>query len=484
MSNKSPLHRMLNPESVAFVGANNSPTTMGTVQLLNTINAGFKGKLYPVHPKEKTVLGLKAYPSIRDIPGPVDFAAITIPARIIPKIFEDCGAKGVLGAVVTSGGFAELGDEGKELEREILGIAQKNNIRFIGPNCLGILNPHCNLNVTMFPYNHAPGAMGLASQSGTYVTQVIHYLERRGIGFSKALSIGNKADLDLVDYLEYLGEDPDTKSIALYIEGVKRPRLFLETAQKVSRIKPIVALYVGGTEAGARSSASHTGAICTPAKLFSDVLRQAGVIEAKTIEDLYYWSWTLATQPIPKSNRVAILTHSGGPATSIADTSDRLGIEIPPLSQETMDALKPLVPPTANVGNPVDLTYFPDTVALADTLPEIILKDPNIDGLIIHGLMITSWISGINEAGVDFFETVPLEKLEQMIKKPIEELSKLPEKFGKPVIGSTFMGPNIEAATRIMHKNRIPNFDGPEKAATAMAALVRYRRIKERNGGA
>jgi acyl-CoA synthetase (NDP forming) len=216
----NPLHRMLNPDSVAFVGANNQPTTMGTVQMLQTLNFGYKGKIYPVHTKEKSVLGIKAYPSIRDIPDPVDLAVITVPAKVVPDIFKDCGSKGVHYAVVTSGGFREMGEQGIELEMQVLEIARHYQIRFIGPNCLGILNPHHRLNLTMFSHKQPPGTMGLASQSGTYVTQVLKYLEKRGVGYSRAISIGNKADIDLVDCLEYLGEDDKTRAIALYIEGL------------------------------------------------------------------------------------------------------------------------------------------------------------------------------------------------------------------------------------------------------------------------
>jgi acetyltransferase len=476
----NPLHHMLNPDSVAFVGANNQPTTMGTVQMLHTLNFGYKGKIYPVHPKEKSVLGIKAYPSIRDIPEPVDLVVITVPARAVPNIFEDCASKGVHYAVVTSGGFSELGDEGRELEIQILELAHRYQIRFIGPNCLGILNPLHRLNLTMFSYKQPPGTMGLASQSGTYITQVIKYLEKRGVGYSRAISIGNKADIDLVDCLEYLGEDDETRAIALYIEGLKRPRMFLETAKKVSSAKPVVALYVGGTEAGARSSASHTGAICSPAKLYSDVFRQAGIIEAPTIEDLYQWTWALANQPIPRSNRIAILTHSGGPATSIADACNKNGLQVPRFSPKTLDAIKPLVPPTAAIENPVDLTFTTEPPLMAQILPPIILEDPNIDALIIHGLMVTSWMSDIKEAAGNLFEAIPIEQISEMVEGPIRELSRLPQKYNKPIICSSFVGPGIEVSTRKLHQFRIPTYDGPEKAVTAMSAMVRYNEIMKK----
>jgi acetyltransferase len=475
----NPLHHMLNPDSVAFVGANNQPTTMGTVQMLQTLNFGYKGRVYPVHPKEKSVLGIRAYSSVRDIPNPVDLAVITVPARAVPDIFRDCGAKGIHYAVVTSGGFREVGEQGRKLEMQIVELAHRYGIRFIGPNCLGILNPHHRLNLTMFSYKQPPGNMGLASQSGTYVTQVLKYLEKRGVGYSRALSIGNKADIDLVDCLEYLGEDDRTRAIALYIEGLKRPRLFLETARKVSRTKPLVALYVGGTEAGSRSSASHTGAVCAPAKLYSDMFRQAGIIEARTIEDLYQWTWALANQPIPHSNRIAVLTHSGGPATSIADACNKNGLQVPRFSTKTLDAIKPLVPPTASIENPVDLTFSTEPPLMTKILPPIILEDPNIDALIIHGLMVTSWMSDIKEAAGDLIGDIPIEQIGQMVKGPIKELSGLTRKYDKPIICSSFVDSDIEVIVRTLHQFRIPAYDGPEKAVTAMSAMVRYSDIRE-----
>jgi len=480
MSRTNPLHRMLTPDSIAFVGANNNVATMGTIQMLNTLKFGFEGRIYPVHPSEKEVLGLKAYASVRHIPESVDLAVITVPARVVPQVIQDCAASGVRHAVVTSGGFGEFGDQGKRLEAEITDLAKEHRIRFIGPNCIGVLNPHHGLNLTMFRYIQPPGPMGLASQSGSYVTQVIHYLARRGMGFSRALSIGNKADIDMVDCLEYLGEDPETRAVALYIEGLKRPRLFLETARRVTREKPVVALYVGGTEAGARASASHTGAVCAPGKLYSDMFRQAGIIEAGTVEDLFFWAWTLANQPPPRGSRVAILTHSGGPASSIADACNKNGLEVPQLSPRTKAVIRPLVPPTAVIENPVDLTFAPDSTILARDLPKILLEDPDVDALIIHGLMATSWLSYLKDSAEELVGDISLDELGEMFENPVRELSEFPRKYGKPVICSTFMGAQIEAATQKLHKYLIPTSDGPEKAAAALAALVRYREIKER----
>ena len=474
----NPLPDMFNAEAIAMVGASNNVNTMGSVLLLNNLKGGFVGRLYPVHPKEKEVMGLKAYKTVGEIPDVVDLAVICVPTRIVPDIIKDCGLKGVRNAVIISGGFGETGVDGKKLEEEILALAKSRGIRFLGPNCIGIINPYRNLNMTTFPYFQGPGPLGLISQSGTYVTQVIHYLEKKGIRYSRAMSVGNQADLDLVDCIDYLGRDSETLAIAIYIEGIKRPRAFLEVAREVSKKKPIVVLYVGGTEAGARSSATHTGAVCAPNSLYSGLFNQAGVIEASTIEELYEWAWALATQPLPTGRRIAILTHSGGPAASLSDACEKYNLQVPIFSPALQSRLKPLVPSTGSYQNPVDLTYFRDIALMTEKMPSLILEDDGIDGLIIHGLMATSWLRGY-ETDLEV-SGVSLEKLKEMMRVSTKNLAHLPKAYKKPIVCSTFMGRDNEVITELLQDNEIPCFYGPEKAVSAMAALCRYGEINRR----
>ncbi len=243
---QSPLYRIMHPASVAFWGASGNPMGMGSVQLSQMLALGFEGPVYPMHPREQEILGLKAYHHLKDVPGPVDLAILVLPTKVVPEILEECGKSGVTRAIIVSAGFGEKGSDGKELQNRIVEIARKYGIHFIGPNCIGVVNPYAKLNTTFFPYEATPGFIGMASQSGSFITQVFVHLEKFGLGFSQGFSVGNEAMTDITDCLEYLGQCPHTKVIALYIEGVRRGRDFFRVAREVSKRKPIVAYYIGG----------------------------------------------------------------------------------------------------------------------------------------------------------------------------------------------------------------------------------------------
>jgi len=270
MKSNNPLHILMNPRSIVFLGASNSIMTIGTPFLLNIIRGGYRGKVFPVHPREKTILGLPAYPNIASLPETPDLAFFVISKKMVPKVFKSCAEKGVKRAVVVTAGYEEIdSEEGARLQNELDRLAEKYGIRYLGPNCMGIINTGISLNTTWFPYKHSPGTVGFVSQSGSYVTQTLPYFARAGLGLSKAISVGNQADIDMIDCLEYLGQDSGTTAIAMYIEDIRRPRAFLELARKITPKKPIVALYVGGTEAGSRASASHTAAMSGSEDLYN-----------------------------------------------------------------------------------------------------------------------------------------------------------------------------------------------------------------------
>ncbi|HPJ38559.1 MAG TPA: CoA-binding protein, partial [Spirochaetota bacterium] len=373
----------MSPESIATVGAGNNPLKMGTLHALSILKDGFKGNFLPVHPREETVLGHTSYPSVEDLPEVPDLGLIIVPAPEVPAIVESFGRKGTKGCIIISAGFRETGNHGTRLERELLEISSRFGISFIGPNCMGIINSSISLNTTVMQYAMGPGGLGFASQSGTYITQNLPYLHKRGIRFSKAISVGNSTTIDITDALEYLGDDPETESIALYIEGISDTGRFLDVARKITARKPVIAQYVGGSEAGARSGLSHTGALGAPDFLYEGLFRQAGIIRLHSIEELFDHGWVLATQPRLKGKRIAVLTNSGGPGSAMANTCNQGGLEIPEFSESLKNKVASIILPHAAHSNPVDITFSMDIDLLTKRLPDMVMESGEVDGIVI-----------------------------------------------------------------------------------------------------
>lgn len=464
----------MNADSVIFYGASNNPSTMGTFQCMHLIHGKYAGKVWPIHPKEETVLGIRAYRSAQEVPEVPELAVMVLPTRLVPEKMLECARKGVRRAIITSGGFKERGEEGRGLEEQIKSIAREHGMRFIGPNCIGVINAKKNLNVTFFPYLLGPGPMGLVSQSGTYVTQSLFHLEHMGMRYSKAMSLGNEADIDIVEGLEYLGEDPDTKAIAIYIEGIRRGRRFMEVARAVSRKKPIVAYFVGGTEGGARSGMSHTGAMGGSDLIHDAVFKQCGMVRAPTIEAMYDWAWAFATQPIPKGRRIAIVSHSGGPVTSMADASSRANLILPVFSDPTQKKLREFVPATGSCANPVDLTYNMTPDAMTNTIPNIVYDSGEVDAVLIHGIMIGGFLRGVKREAPD---SKLVDEDDNALKLFAEAFHKdlvaLSHKKGCTVLTSSFGDRSDEAIDYVM-RNNIPVYPSPERAVYALRAMIQY----------
>jgi len=474
----SPLHAIMNPSSIAFVGASNNFAKMGTMQCLSLIHNGFPGDVLPVHPKEEIVLGKKAYPLISDLPYAPDLAVLVVPTGLVPDMLEDFGKLGTKYAVIISGGFRETGEGGRYLEGRISDIAQRYGMRFIGPNCVGIINTQLPLNLTVASFQDYNGKLGIASQSGTYVTQTLPYLHKHGITISKAISVGNGTSIDIVECLKYLGDDEQTTAIALYIEGISRAGDFLEVAKEISAKKPIVAQYVGGTEAGARAGLSHTGAMSGPDYVYDGLFEQAGIIRVDTIEDVYKIGWTLASQPPLEGPNIGILTNSGGPGTGIATTCNRHGLEIPEFSDKVQKKVKQFIPGHASAMNPVDLTFHLDMSIMADKIPRVLFNSEEIDGVIIHGIMGTGWMDMMFSA-VKTMINVSREKFLKWGEVDLDSLIKMPLEYKKPLVISSFFGEEDDSV-RVFNENGIPTFESPEKAGRAMAALYEHFRIKNR----
>ncbi|MBU2234200.1 MAG: acetate--CoA ligase family protein [Proteobacteria bacterium] len=476
---ENPLHLLLHPRSIAVAGAGNNPAKMGTLQALSILKDGYQGKFYPIHPTEKTVLGHKAYASPLDLPEVPDLAMLVVPTSQVAPLLEDFARIGTKRAIVVSAGFKETGEEGRKLEERLREIAKTYGIRFLGPNCIGILNTAISLNVTISELEKRPGRLGMASQSGTYVTQTLAYLRERGIRFSKAVSCGNEADIDIIDVLEYLGEDEQTKAIILYIEGIRDGRRFIETAQRITPRKPVLAQYVGGSAAGARAGFSHTGALAGPDFLYDGIFRQTGIIRCRSIEELYSHGWVHATQPPLRGNRLAVVTNSGGPGTAISHNADQGGMTVPQFSDALQAGIRPLILPHAASANPVDLTFHLDMRVLATTIPQLIMESGEVDGLVLHGAMNSRFMKMFYSHVSELIGNIPLETFLEQAAIDMSDAVTLPRKYHLPLIVSSFFGREDDNTSLYMDHD-VPVFDSPEKAAWGMVTLLRHKEIRER----
>ncbi len=476
---KTALESLMNPESIAIVGASNNPMKMGTQHALSILKDGFKGEFYPVHPTEKEVLGHTAFSHPCELPKTPDLAIFVIPSDPLPELFESFGKIGTSNAIVVTAGFKETGTEGMEQEIKLNDIAKHYGIRFLGPNCMGFINTQISLNTTVMPIKAKPGILGFASQSGTYITQSLPYLSKKGIRFSKAISVGNEANINIIDAIEYLGQDEHTQAIAVYLECIRDIPLFLKTAREITPHKPIIAQYVGGSEAGARSGLSHTGAMAAPNHLYNGLFKQAGVIRVDSIEELYGFGWALASLPRIRGNRIAVLTNSGGPGSAMADTCEAKGLVVPELSQQRQEKIKPLVPPHAPCRNPVDLTFSMDIGILAKKIPELVLQSGEVDGIVLHGAMGSGFLSEKYPHLRELLNDMPLETFLEQLQNEYSGDIQLPSEYQIPMVVSSFFDQN-DNYTKSYQDNNIPVFDAPEKAACAMACLANYNQISNR----
>jgi len=474
----SPLYPIANPKSIAIFGASNNATSMGTGLLGSLLGLGFEGEIYPIHPKEDRVLNLEAYRSVLDLPKVPDLALIVLPTRIVSEAMDACGRKGIKHAIVISGGFKEVGGDGVSLERDLVAAANKYGIRFLGPNCIGVANPGYKVNTTFMVFEGAPGFIGMASQSGSFVTQMFSYLSRYAIGFSTAFSVGNEANIDIVDCMEYLGACPDTKVIALYIEGIRRGRAFVEMARSIVPKKPIVAFYIGGSETGSRAGLSHTGAMAGPDKLYEGIFRQGGIIRARSMTELFDLCWMLGSFPRITGRRVMIQTHSGGPGAEAADACGRAGLELPSLSPETVKRLSPFVPHTGSISNPLDFTFGRNITDYYWEIPKVLLEEKNADVLLYYFSMSGGTIERtIRQLGIPPDQIA--EKAAEMVNVQSNSIIRLLETHDKPFVGYTFLSLKDQLVRKLVERG-IPIFPGPQRAARAIEAAYQYTCLRDK----
>jgi acetyltransferase len=471
-----PLERIMNPRSIAFYGASNNPLKMGSMQLANLLEGGFDGQVYPVHPTEEKVMGLPAYRSIAEIGHPVDLAQLVLPTDLVPRILEECGKAGVRRAIIISGGFKEMQDgRGKERERALREIASRYGIRFLGPNCVGVMNRVVSLNTTTIPDPPFGGGIALASQSGAYTSMLNPYLRAQGMGICQTISVGNEADLDLVDCLEYFRNREEVKAVGLYVETVRRPAKFIAAARETVRHKPVVAVYVGGTEAGSRSSLSHTGAVTGPDELYEGLFRQAGVMRAEDIDHMLDMLWILSTQPLPRGNRIAVITNSGGPGTSLAYQLEKVGMEVPRFSTTLQKMLKEMTGPLTSVLNPVDITFHTDITVYKRILEAVFLSG-EVDGAVIYGVF------GAADMGANLKKRLPeLSPLEDALDEQflafLPQLAAVPQEHLMPLVVMSFLG-TASRTVRCLVENELPVFSSASRCARALRSLRDYREIR------
>ena len=474
-----PLKKILNPSSIAFIGASNRIETMGTVHLNTLLHDGFKGPIYPIHLKEKTVLGLKTYRDINELPEVPDLLVMLVNRDHLLALIEKAGKFGIRQAVIISGGFAESSDHGPELQDKLHDIAKQYGIHIIGPNCIGVLNPWSNMNVTYFPYTGNPGVVGMLSHSGTYLCHMYTYLKRRGIGLAGGISLGNEVNIDMTDGIEYFTEDDNVKAISLYIETIRRPRKFIDQARKTISKKPIVALSVGSSEAGARAAATHTASIAGNKGILKGILDQAGVIRAKGIQELYDFADVLSKCPPLKGKRIAIITNSGGPGATAAESLEQLGMECPELSLPLQEKIKKLQPHTASARNPVDFTYTISLESFYLETPKILLESTEIDGLLIYGIFGIKFWKSLVEGENARIKIPDEEPMLQMLHFFYDKLAELPKIYGKPIITVNFDG-FADDGNDALRERGMPVLASPERGTAAMWALHKYEKYRSR----
>jgi len=455
---------ILRPRSIAVIGASRQPNTIGWQILDNLLRFGFNGPLFPVNPKAGTIHSIKAYPSVEAIPDAVDLAIVVVPKHLVLGIAEECGRKGVKGLVVITAGFAEVGGEGVEREAKLLETVKRYGMRMVGPNCMGVLNssPDVSMNATFAPTMPPYGPVGFISQSGAMGLSILDYAEELGIGIHQFVSVGNNADVSGNDLLLYWADDPEIRVILMYLESFGDPRRFYQIARSLTRRKPIFVVKAGRTAAGARAASSHTAALAGTDLAADALMEQCGVMRAQTVEELFDYAMAFPRLPLPKGNRVAIVSNAGGPAIILADACESLGLSVHELSAETQAAIRGRVPDEAAVRNPVDLIASATAETYRDVLA-LVLQDPNVDAVIVSVV------------------PPPLGSKAKDVAEAIVQVAA--SRRDIPVMAVLMGRQGIPAGMRELLVAGMPGYIFPESAARALAAMNRYREWLERPAG-
>ncbi len=464
------LEKIFNPSSIAIVGASETPGKAAERRTRSLLEGGYGGKIFLINPKREMLFGRKTYPSLSDVPEQVDLVMIVIPAPLIPNVIGQCVEKGAKGAIIITAGLGETGKEGKEIESQILENAAKGNVRIIGPNCSGMYSRSAQMNLLGVP-PIKPGPVAIIAQSGNIIDSLTHYAKVRGIGFSKIISAGNAIGVKFHEYVEYLGNDPDTKVICIYMEGISEGDKLVIAARKVTRKKPIIILKVGRSGAGARAAASHTGSLAADDKIVQAAFQQAGILRVTNVDSMFDLAECFSLLPLPKGRRVAILSEGGGDNSVAADNAESYGLEVPVLSEATQEKIRPFLLKGMPAQNPIDYG------GTAEENPHMITECCKVcmETDEVDALYITGFFGGFKEIIAPHVETLEIQTA--------KDLTNFVKKYQKPLVMHTSFAHEPFESIRILKENGIPVFSSSERAAFCLGAMAKAaERIHEGEG--
>lgn len=453
------LEPFFEPKSVAVIGASTSPGKLGYTVVENLVDVGYAkvGGVYPINPNANEILGLKAYPSVLDVPDAIELAVIVIPYMYVPEALRECGQKKIPAAIIITAGFREAGMEGLERERELLDIAKQYDIRIVGPNCLGIIDTHTPLNASFSAGTPPAGPMAFMSQSGALGTAVLDWALAGRLGLSKFVSLGNKADVGETDLLKAWADDPHSKVIMIYVEGLPNGQEFIRTARQISHKKPIVAVKSGVTQSGSRAVSSHTGSLAGSEQAYQAAFQQAGVLRAESMQTMFDIALALGYQPLLAGDRIAIVTNAGGPGILATDALERSGMTLARFENRTIQTLQENLPDAASAANPVDVLGDARSDRYRQAM-ELVINDQNVDGMLV----------------------VLTPQAMTEIEATAQAVADLSKSSNKPIFGC-FMGEaRVKAGIALLEKYGVPNYGFPERAALAFRAMSDYRAILQR----